>query len=508
MDSTTSNKRIAKNTVMLYVRMLLLMLVTLYTSRVVLMELGVEDFGLYSIVGSVVIFLGFINNSMTSATQRFLSYYQGKGDKEELNVVFNSVFASQAIISLIILVVGETVGLFYISNYLNIPPSKIGAAHVVYQFSLLSFICKTLTVPYTSAIISNEKMNVFTIISVADVLLQLAVVLALKHILSNKLIAYSIMLFVAVGITQSLYIFFCKKHFEECKVKKNWEKKYIKDIFSFSGWSLFGSLAQVSVTQGINIILNAFFGVIVNAARGIAFQVCGATTALSGNFQKAINPQIIKRYSSAQLGSMHKLIIKGTKLGYFLLLIVFVPIFFNMEQVLSIWLNTVPEYSVEFCKLIIIYTLIDALSNSLMTSALATGKIKKYEIIISLINFCNIPLSLIALFIYPNPLITMVIMIIVGFAVFLGRLILTSNMIKLSKIIFFRDAILPILLTTSTSMLICYFTNIECAADDYWELLLNILILFTITTICISLIGLSKDEKSFALNIIKKKLRH
>ena len=507
MDSTTSNKRIARNTVMLYVRMLLLMLVTLYTSRVVLRELGVEDFGLYSIVGSVVIFLGFINNSMTGATQRFLSYYQGKGDKEELNVVFNSVFASQAIISLTIFVAGETLGLLYISNYLNIDPSKTGAAHIVYQFSLLSFVYKTLTVPYTSAIISNEKMGAFTIISIAEVLLQLAVVLSLKFIPSNKLIAYSALLFVTVIITQSLYQIYCKRHFEECEIKRNWEKKHIKDIFSFSGWNLLGSLAQVTVSQGTNIILNAFFGVVVNAAKGIAAQVSGATTALSGNFQKALNPQIIKRYSSGQFESMHKLVIKGTKLGFYLLLIVFVPIFFNMEQVLTIWLTTVPEYSVGFCKLIIIYTLISVLSNSLMTSALATGKIRRYEIIISLINFCNIPLSLIALYIYPNPLVTMVVTIVVGIAVFIGRLVLTSNLIRLSKMKFFTNAILPILLTTVTTMIICHFANMECAPDEYGKLILNISMLFAITAICISLIGLSKSEKMFALNIIKKRLR-
>ena len=507
MDSTTSNKRIARNTVMLYVRMLLLMLVTLYTSRVVLRELGVEDFGLYSIVGSVVIFLGFINNSMTGATQRFLSYYQGKGDKDELNVVFNSVFASQAIISLTIFVAGETLGLLYISNYLNIDPSKTGAAHIVYQFPLLSFVYKTLTVPYTSAIISNEKMGAFTIISIAEVLLQLAVVLSLKFIPSNKLVAYSALLFVTVIITQSLYQIYCKRHFEECEIKRNWEKKHIMDIFSFSGWNLLGSLATVMATQGVNIILNAVFGVVVNAARGIAFQVSGATTALSGNFQKALNPQIVKRYSSAQFESMYNLIIRGTKLGYYLLFIVFVPIFFNMNQVLSIWLTTVPEYAVEFCRLIIIYTLISALSNSLMTSVLATGKIKRYEIIISLVNVSNIPLSLIALYLYPNPLVTMFIMIVVGAAAFIARLIMTSRLIKISKMKFFSNAILPILLTTLTTMFIGYFADMECAVDDYMTLLLNLLMLFVITVVCISIIGLSKDEKEFAINLIKKKLK-
>ena len=324
----SSNKRIAKNTLMLYIRMLLLMLVNLYTSRVVFNVLGVEDYGLYSVVGSIVIFLGFVNASMTAASQRFLSYSKGHGDLASQTSMFNSLSVTHIITALLIFVIAEPGGIFYIETYLNVAPEKISAAHIVFQFSLFSLLIKTTTVPYNAAIIANERMSAFAYISIGEVALQLSSALILKHILHNQLIWYAVMMFLTVLCTQIGYVLYSKIHFKECRLCRTWDKKTVKEVFSYSGWNLLGTFSSVTIDQGVNMLLNSFFGVIVNASRGIAFQVSGAITTLSGNFQQAMNPQIVKSYASNDLSNMHRLIIKGTRFSFYLLLIFSAPIFF------------------------------------------------------------------------------------------------------------------------------------------------------------------------------------
>lgn len=503
----SSNKRIAKNTLMLYIRMLLLMLVNLYTSRVVFNVLGVEDYGLYSVVGSIVIFLGFVNASMTAASQRFLSYSKGHGDLASQTSMFNSLSVTHIITALLIFVIAEPGGIFYIETYLNVAPEKISAAHIVFQFSLFSLLIKTTTVPYNAAIIANERMSAFAYISIGEVALQLSSALILKHILHNQLIWYAVMMFLTVLCTQIGYVLYSKIHFKECRSCRTWDKKTVKEVFSYSGWNLLGTFSSVTIDQGVNMLLNSFFGVIVNASRGIAFQVSGAITTLSGNFQQAMNPQIVKSYASNDLSNMHRLIIKGTRFSFYLLLIFSAPIFFNITQVLSIWLNAVPEYATTFCRLILINALISACSGPLLTGAMATGHIKKYQIIVASINLLNLPISWIGLKLLPNPYLTVYVMILLSIIAFIARLLLVSQMIKLPKRLFLTDAILRMgfVSVVSGGGLWLIYNNMG-PSESLGGLIFRLFVSFLFVISIISLIGISKQERNSIIQTIKSRI--
>jgi O-antigen/teichoic acid export membrane protein len=505
--TSQNNRRIVKNTVMLYIRMLLLMLVTLYTSRVVLRVLGVEDYGLYSIVGSIVIFLAFINISMATASQRFLSFYQGRGNEERLSSTFNSILVVQGIIALIVLVVGETVGVLYIEFFLNVDPSKLSAAHIVYQFSLFSIVAKTVTVPYHASIIANERMNVYAWLSIMEGLLQLAVVFILQRLTDNKLVMYALMMFMTVLIVQLCYRIYGTRHFKECKFRKNWDRGTIRDVFSYSGWSLMGSFSSMATDQGVNMVLNSFFGVVVNAARGIAFQVSGAVTSLSGNFQQALNPQIVKTYAEEERESMHGLIMNGTRFCFYLLLVLSVPVLFNMHALLALWLGEVPAYTEIFCKLILINSLIYALSNTLHTGAMATGNIKKYQIVIATINLLNIPLCIIGLYLWYNPYLTAYIMITLSVIGFIVRLILTSRMTGMSVASFLRRTMLPTTLVVILSVAIAFGVDHLIENHNIWTLILRIGVIFIVVVGMIATVGVTGNERQRAVNFVIRKIK-
>lgn len=491
---------------MLYFRMLLLMAVNFYTARVVLQTLGVEDYGLYSIVGAIVVFLGFINISMAASAQRFLSFYQGKGDTNELKSTFNSVWMVQIFISLLILFLGEVLGSFYIACYLNVDIAKIPIAHIVFQLSLFSFLAKTLTVPYYASIIANERMNAFAFISILEGLMQLLMVFTLQYVADNRLVIYAFMMFFVVLITQSCYCLYSYHHFSECRINKTWNKKIIKEIFAYSGWNLMGSLSSVAINQGVNMILNSFFGVVVNAARGISFQVSGAVASLSGNFQQALNPQIVKNYASNELPQMHQLVIQGTKFCSFLLLILAVPIGLNMYPLLEIWLGNVPQYATTFCVLILINDILTAFSGCLLTAAMATGNIKKYQIIVASINMMNIPVSIIGLYMWPNPYLTAYIMIVLSITAFFARLILVNKLTELSISSYLRKAILPCLVIVAISVLIGLGINQLLQSNNIFVTFLRLATTFIAVVLLIITLGLKTSERQIILSYIQKRI--
>lgn len=504
-----NNRRIAKNTAMLYIRMLLLMLVNLYTSRIVINALGVEDYGLYSIVGSVVICLGFVNSSMTAASQRFLAYSKGQGDVQEQTRMFNSVSMAHYIIAFVIFILAETGGVFYIEEFLNVAPEKINTAHVVFQFSLCSLLIKTTFVPYNASIIANERMSAFALLSILEAGLQLSVAVILRYILTNQLIWYAFMMFFTVFCTQLGYMIYSRTHFQECKLCHAWDKKTVKDVFSYSGWNLLGTLSSVAIDQGVNMLLNSFFGVIVNAARGIAFQVSGAIASLSGNFQQAMNPQIVKSYACGDLTNMHQLIMKGTRFSFFLILIFSAPIFFNINSVLTIWLGFVPEYAAIFCQLILINALISACSGPLLTGAMATGRIKKYQLIVASINLLNLPVSWVVLKFFPNPYFTVYIMIVLSVIAFVARLFLVSEMIGLSKRQFLTQTIFRVFVVALIigSVLGVIYTNLKTSVS-LLVLLVRLFLSFLFVIGVISIIGITSRERRSIMQIIRTRLSH
>lgn len=502
-----NNKRIAKNTLMLYFRMLLLMGVTLYTSRVVLQVLGVEDFGLYSVVGSITTFLGFINTSMTAAAQRFLSYSKGKDSTDGQNEMFNSVFLAQTCITLLILLIGEVLGVLYIQNFLNVAPERLPAAHIVFQCSLFAFLCKAISVPYSASIIANEHMSAYAKISIIEGLFLLLVVIILPYAETDKLICYAFSMFAVTFLIQSGYRFYCRKHFSECHIKKTWNKQNIRSIFNYASWNLLGAFSSVTIDQGVNIILNSFFGLIVNAARGIAFQVSAAVASLSGNFQQAINPQIVKSYACNDFTGMHNLIIKGTRLSHFMLFALAIPIMFNLEEILRLWLGEVPRYTLLFCQLAIINSLISSFSGMLLTGAMATGNIKRYQLIVAGINLMNLPLSWLCLYFYPNPYLTMYIMIGISIIAFCARLYLVSRLIHLSKFQFIRQVFAPIIkvCVSTISFLYIFYHYFEIPSGTVY-LIPSILWCLCVVLSSTFLLGINQQERQMSLTFIKKKI--
>ena len=491
---------------MLYIRMGILILVNLYTSRVILDALGAEDFGLYSVVGSVVAFLGFLNTSMTGASQRYLSFAKGKGNIEEENSVFNSLCITHAIMALTIFVIAESAGIFYINTYLNVTPSRITAAHIVFQFSLACLLCKTLTVPYNAALISNEKMDAFALISITEGLLQLTVAFLLPLVITDKLILYAGLMFGVVFITQLCYRFYGHKHFPECCLRNNWKRSKIHEIFIYSGWNLFGALSSVVISQGINMVLNFYFGVVINAARGIATQVNGALASFTGNFQQSLRPQIIKTYAVEEYQLMHQYIIIGSRLSFFLLLALAVPFMFNMNEILSLWLVNVPEYTLWLCRLELIYALIGTLSGTLLIGVMATTNIRKYQLVVATINLLTLLLAVITLQFYKNPYIASVIMCIVAVFAFYARLTIASQQIYLDKKFYLSNLLKMILPTMIVILPTEYYIMSIIPKGGLFLFFFRMIISFLICTIAIWLLGMSSSERSKILYFVRKKL--
>ena len=453
-DTAANNKRIAKNTLMLYVRMIFTMFVGLYTSRVVLNTLGATDFGLYNVVGGFVYMFTFINSAMAGATQRYLTFELGRGDFNRLQKVFSTSINVHLIISLIILIAAETLGLWFVYNYLTIPEDRFNAALWVYQASILSTIIMMLSVPYNAAIIAHERMSAFAYISVLEVVLKLVIVYALTVSEADKLILYAVLMLLVQILIRLIYGWYCGKHFPETKYSIIFDKKLIREMTGFAGWSLFGNLAAVTFTQGVNVVLNMFFGPAVNAARGIAVQVQTAIKGFCQNFQTALNPQITKTYATGEYQYMHRLIFMSTKFSYFLLLMISLPVMLEADTILTWWLKTVPEHTVSFVRLVLVASMIDATANSLMQGASATGKIKIYQSVIGSILLMILPVSYVTLKLGGQPESVFVVQIIIFAVAQIIRIVIIRPMIHLSLREYFTKAVIPILTVTLVSVVI------------------------------------------------------
>lgn len=496
----TDSKRIAKNSVFLYFRMFLTMGVSLYTSRVVLDVLGIDDFGIYSIVGGVVALFAFFNSAMSAATQRYLAFDIGKNDTGKLQKTFNSTFIIHILIAVLILIFAETVGLWYINNRLNVSSDRITAVNWVYQFSILTSLLGVMQVPFNALIIARERMNVFAFMSILDVGLKLGAVYLLYIIGYDKLILHSILICFVTLTIAIFYRLYCYKHFSESKFSLYKDIVYYKELISYSGWNLFGNIAAVAKGQGINLVLNVFFGTLVNAAYGITLQVQGAVTVFVNSFQIAVNPQIIKTYSQGNVKGTNKLVLQSTKFSFFLMLIIATPILMNTEYLLNLWLKTPPPHTVIFVRLCLINVLIDCISGPMMTGAQATGNIKWYQIIIGSLIFFNLPLSYFVLKITGEAYFVMLVSIFITIITLCVRILFLRNMIQLSLSEFVRVVFYRIGLVSCFVCLIAAFF-IKCGfVNGFVEFVLSGLIATTVVFI----FGLSRDDKNFVIKIIKR----
>ena len=374
MSATSeNNKRIVKNTMYLYMRMFVILIVSLYTSRVILHVLGVSDYGIYNIIAGVVVLFSFINGALTSATQRYLNFYIGKRDEKKTHDVFCMSMNIYIVLSIVFLILAETVGLWFVNTQINIPEDRMVAANWVYQFTVFSFMLNLTRIPYNATLIAYEKMDFYAYLSLFDVILKLIIVYLLYISPGDKLIVYGFLFMLTDLIDNVIYRIYCKRKFITATYKYVWKKDMFRSLLSFSGWSLLGNAASVFVQQGLNILVNIFYGVTLNAALGIANQVAGKVTQFFSNFQTAFNPQIVKYYAEGKRTDFFNLIYRSSRLSYYLMLIVAFPLILKIDVILSLWLVDVPKYTGIFCQLILVYYLIEALTGPLWMSVQATG---------------------------------------------------------------------------------------------------------------------------------------
>lgn len=453
-DSASNNKRIAKNTVILYFRTILVMLISLYTSRVVLEALGVEDYGIYAVVGGVVAMFSVVSSSLSSAISRFITFEIGRGSKDKLKSVFATSITIQLIIAGIVLLLLEIIGVWFMEAKMQIPPERLDAARWILHFSLFTFCVNLLSVPYNACIIAHERMSAFAYMGIFDAAAKLLICFLVQHSPIDRLVYYGLLLMLLALISRIIYAIYCNKHFEESRVKAGFDKKIFKEMLGFSGWNFFNSTAFILNNQGVNMLMNVHFGVIVNAARGIAVQVETAVMQFVNNFTTAINPQITKSYASGDLPGMHKLVCRGAKFSYFSMFFLALPIIIEAEQILKLWLVNVPEHAVAFVQLSLIMGMCDCIGNSGYTACMATGKLRKYSLIITSVACLEFPLAWIFFSLGAIPEYAYYIYIAVKIAVLIVRMYLMDNMVDLKVGVYFKNVFIPIILTTVASIIL------------------------------------------------------
>ena len=468
-NSSAKSMRIAKNTLLLYFRMLLMMFIGLYTSRIILDKLGEVDFGIYNVVGGFVTMFSLISGAMTTATQRFLSFEIGKGEDGDVKGIFSTMLLIHIFLAIVIVFVGETVGTWFLNNYMNFPTARYDAANWVFQFSLLVFILNVINVPYNGALIAYEKMSAFAYFSIIDAVLKLAICYVIVMTPFDRLIVYAALMALVQIALIAAYYFYCRKKFSACRFTGKFNRKYGKEVTSFVGWNLIGSLASVAKEQGVNVVLNMFFGPAVNAARGIAYQVLGKLNGFVSNFQMAMNPQIIKNYAVGDKEDMYKLVFRGAKLSYILLLTLSLPVAVEAPLVLGIWLKEVPDYTAIFLRLAILTALLNALSNPLIISMHASGKVRDYQIVVGGISLLTLPIVYVAFKLGAEPYYAMVIAFAVEFVCHIARLymlvrIMDFPMFKFLESVTIRvyvvtvlSAILPVLAYSEINVVVARF---------------------------------------------------
>ena len=500
-EQAENTKRIAKNTLMLYVRMLFGMLVSLYTSRVVLQALGVEDYGIYNVVGGVVAMFSLLSGSLSAAVSRFLTFELGRNDLVRLRKVFSSALCVHALLALFVLVLSETLGLWFLNYQMNIPADRMIAANWVFQFSLFSFLLGLFSVPYNASIISHERMGIFAFVGIGDTLLQLGIVLfiAFGGICSDKLIVYASLLVVKGMLFQLFYFYYCRKSFKECRFRLSLDKPLLKEMTGFAGWNFIGASSAILRDQGGNILLNLFYGPALNAARGVANQVSNAIGLFVGNFMIALNPQITKSYAAAEYGYMFSLIFRGARFSYYLLLWLALPVLLNTQYILSIWLNVVPEHATLFVQLVLVFSMCEAISNPLITVMLATGKIRNYQIIVGGLQMMNFPLSYIFLKMGFLPEIIVMVAISLSLICLGARLILLRDMIQLPVARFLRHVCGNVIVVTILSLTVPMYARWELP-DNLFGFIFSCIICFGWGGIILYRFGCSVSERKFLIS--------
>ena len=480
-----------------------MMLISLYTSRVNLNALGVEDYGVYNVVGGVVAMFSVISGSLSTSISRFITYELGKGDKERLVKIFSTSVNIQLGLSLLIVIVAETLGLWFLNNKMNIPDSRIIAANWVFQFSIFTFVVNLVSVPYNAAIIAHERMSAFAYISIFEAVGKLLVAFLIVISPIDRLIFYAFLICIIAFIIRLLYGYYCKRHFEECRYDFVLDKSLLRQMFGFAGWNFIGASSSILRDQGGNIIINLFFGPAVNAARGIAFQVNAAINGFVSNFMTALNPQITKSYAIGNHEYMMSLIYKGARLSFYMLLFLSLPVLVNTHYILEFWLHIVPKHTVLFIQLVLIFAMSESISNPLITAMMATGNIRNYQLLVGGLQMMNLPFSYILLQMGFSPEIIFVVAIFISQCCLVARLFMLKGMIGLSIREYLKKVYLNIWIVSIIASIIPVILSYKLQ-----ESFLNFIFLCIVSIICsfisIYTIGCNSKERIFIKNKLIK----
>ena len=504
--NSSANRRVIKNTLMLYIRMFLIMAVSLYTSRVVLDVLGVEDFGIYNVVAGVVLSFSILTRTLSGAMSRFITFELGKGDIFSIKRIVSTSINIQLILSLIIIVLAETIGIWFLNHQMNIPIDRMQAANWVFQSAVAAFVLRLLIVPFEAMIVAHEDMYVYAYMGILDTFLQLGIVFLLGMFRVDKLILYGWLLAFVVLVTLSVYVFYCKHRYEEFCYSPKIDRKNFHEMVGFAGWNFLGTSAGILRKQGIDIVVNIFVGVTVNAARGIAAQLDAAVCKFTTSFTTALKPQIIKSYSSGDFKRLSFIVNQGARFSFFLMLFLSIPVILEMDIILNTWLKNVPEWALLFARLQLFESLIAVLSTTLIIAMLATGNIKKYQIVVSLITLCNFPLCILLLYLGIPVYCTYLVAILLEFVSLYFRISMAHKLLNLDSFSFFKNVICNVFVV---AVIACVLPALVHTFMDYGYLRLLIVGLISIICSVISIfyIGLKQPEREYVWHFLVQKIR-
>lgn len=507
-EQKMSYSRIAKNSIFLYFRMILTLLIGLYTSRVLLEALGVQDYGIYNVVGGFVALFSVVSGALTGAISRFITFQLGKGDAQELRHTFNNAIVVLIGISIVVLFFGETIGLWLFYNKLVIPPERIDASFWVFQFAIITFIINLLSTPFNACIIAHERMDAFAYISIIEVIAKLLICFAVLHSPIDKLIFFSLLLCLVGVIVFAIYATYCKRHFIECNGKPEFHYTITKKMFSFASWNIIGSAGWILRSQGGTILLNLFGGPIVNAANAIAMSLSSAVSNFSNCFTNAFTPQITKSYASGNFDDLNKLIIYGPKISFFMLYIIALPVILNTGFILHLWLGNVPDHSVSFVRLILLMSLFEIVSVPLHFVKNATGNIRNYQIIVGSIQILAVPLAYLLLKLGFNVEWLYVAYIITSIVCLFARLYLVRRDIpNWSVYKFITKVCLNVGAVAVIAAIIPFLIHMNIS-DGWIHLLITTATSLLSTALAVYLIGFNKTERAILIGKLKTLIKH
>lgn len=502
-----NTKLMAKNSAFMYIQMGIKMLIGLYTVRVILHALGAEDYGIKNVVGGFVSMFTFITGTLVSASQRFFAYSIGRGEKDMLNRYFNASLLSFIILGVALFLLIEGVGFWFVNNKMVVPDNRLEAANWVLQLSIASFVVRILSVPFRAMVVSHERMIIFALISVLDSFLLLAIAFYLQTITSDKLKVYAVCMFGVAVVTTLLYIVLCESNFrEDSRIRIKWEGSLLKEMLSYCSWYMFGTMAQVVRSQGINMVLNLFFGPVVNAARSIAYQINNALNQFVNSFYNAVRPQITKLAASENYSGMTSLVYSSSLISFYLMSLMAIPLILEMPFVLSIWLGDVPEHTIVFSRLVIVTALIDTLGYPLTTAVCSSGKIKWFQITTGIILVLNLPFTYFLLEVFPNPDIAFYVAIIFAALAHIARIVFMKRMFGMSIVEYVRAVIIPVSFVFVLSFSAMYGL-LYVLDDNVWCHLLAIVLSVILVLFLSYYIGLNKHQKDILIAVLVKILK-